>query len=240
MGPPPPGVGPPPPTPGDEDDPGRIMRFDLSGEIAQPRGELSDRQNQTQAIRLGWLGANFNEYFAMGGSFRFIATDPKVGPAGLGDRTELFIDAVGIYFRVNIPLAPQLKAFIEADPSMVLMHVPCGIDSITCNEDGLELAVRFGLIGRVGGAYEVIPNRLDLVGYGSLEMTFPEEGGWLSFGAGIAVHFGPTRGEIRRRQQWQQQQMYMQQQPQLAPQQGPRRVLPPPQSAPPPPPPPPP
>lgn len=222
-----------------EDDPTRILRFDISAEIAQPQGDLKDRQSNGKAIRVGWLGANANKYFSIGGSFRFVATEVKTNAIGFPpDRSELFFDLVGLYLRLAIPLVPQVKGFIEADPALVGMHVPCDDPaSFTCNGEGFEFKPRFGITGRVGGIYEVSPGHFDVYAYGALEKTVPDEGGWMSFGVGITLHYGPKLADIRRRQQWQQQQQYNQQYQQQRQweQQQQRRPSPPPPPPPPPP-----
>lgn len=185
--PPPPGEEPPPSMP--------IFRFDASGELANPRGELADRQDSAKALRVGF-GANLSPNFAFGVGMRFVATSPKLAP-GAPERTELFMDLVGMYLRFKIPVAPQLSGFLEAEPALVGMHVPCeDLTSFTCGEDGLEFQPRLGLTGRVGGVFHVVPNSIDLYGYVALETTYPDEGGWLSIGAGVAMHFGKTQADI--------------------------------------------
>ncbi len=217
MGPPPaPNI--PPPLPGEvEERSSRLFRLDVSGEIASPRGEIADRQNTAKALRIGFFGTNVNQYFSLGATFRMVATSSKADPRlGLRAPSQLYFDLVGMFLRVAIPVMPQLKGFIEGEPSLVGLHVPCEdpTDTVLCNADGYEFGLRLGLTGRVGGIYEVVPDRLDLFGFLALSTTYPDEGGWLSIGVGLTVHYGMTHREIERRQQWQQQQMHGQMQPQ--------------------------
>lgn len=190
----------PPPLPGEDTRSARIFRLDMSGEVAIPTGELADRQGTGQAFRIGWLGTNVTRYFSMGGSFRMVQTNPE------GMDSPLFFDMVGMFLRVAMPVLPQVKGFGEVDPSMVGMHIRCNVDTIVCNDEGNEFVLRLGVTGRGGLIYEVIPDRLDINGYLTLEKTFPDSGGWLGIGIGMTLHYGPTHRTMGLRRQWMQQQ----------------------------------
>ncbi len=172
-----------------------VLRFDVSGELANPRGELAERQDSAKALRVAF-GGNFTPNFAFGIATRYVATSPKLAPGGM-ERTELYANLIGMYLRFRIPVAPQLSGFIEVEPSLVGLHAPCeDLTSFTCGEDGFEFVPRLGATGRVGGVFHVVPNSVDLYGYIALETTYPEEGGWLSIGAGLAMHFGKSQADL--------------------------------------------
>lgn len=199
--PPPPGSAPPPipGTPPEEGTDSRIFRFEFDVEpMASPGGELGERHNSTMAYRFAYFGANPTPNFALGLSARIVDTKPSAG----GDVSLYFIDMLGFYLRFEIPVAPQLKGYLEFEPSMVGMHVRCSdpTDSL-CNDDGNEFVPRGGVTGRAGGFYAVVPGRLDIGGYIALERTIPDEGSWFSIGLAFVAHTGPTHAEARRRQQ---------------------------------------
>ncbi len=181
----------------------RVFRFDVSAELTTPTGEdYSLVHNSAKAIRLGWFGSNPTPNFAVGLSSRIVLTEPV-----RADETLLFFDMIGLYLRLAVPVAPGLKGFVEADPSLVGMHVRCeNPTDALCNDDGNEFVLRGGITGRVGGLYELVPGRLDLNGYLALEKTIPDDGGWFSIGVGLTAHTGPTHIEMKRRQQALQQQ----------------------------------
>jgi len=197
--PPPPPGGAPPRLPGDVDPPAtRVFRFEFDVEpVASPTGELGVRHNSAMAYRFAYFGANPTPNFALGLSARIVDTRTTLGNPAL-----YFIDMLGFYLRAEIPVAPQLKGYLEFEPSMVGMHVQCGDPSdFSCNDEGFEFTPRGGLTGRAGGFYEVVPGRLDLGGYIALEKTIPDEGGWFSIGLAIIAHTGPTHAEMKARQQ---------------------------------------
>jgi hypothetical protein len=206
MPPPPPGNAPPaiPGTPAEEGSDTRIFRFELDVEpVASPTGEMGERNNSTQAYRFAYFGANPTPNFALGLSARIVDTHTTVGNPAL-----YFIDMMGFYLRAEIPVAPQLKGYIEFEPSMVGMHVRCSNPmDFSCNEDGYEFTIRGGATGRVGGFYSIVPSWLDLGGYLAIEKTLPDEGGWFSLGLALVFHAGPTHAEAKRAAAWRQQQM---------------------------------
>ncbi len=206
--PPPPGNA-PPRLPGEvAPPPSRIFRFEFDYEpVVSPGGALADRHNSAQGYRFAYFGANPTPNFAVGLSGRIVDTSP-VNPVSL-----YFFDLMGFYFRLHIPVAPQLKGYLEFEPTVVGMHVRCDDPTdFSCNEEGNEFLPRAGLNGRAGGIYEIIPGRLDLGGYIALEKTLPDEGGWFSIGLSIIAHVGPTHAEVKRRQEWYRQQQQQQQQ----------------------------
>jgi hypothetical protein len=179
----------------------RIFRLDLGVELATPQGDLSDRIDSAQGFRVGWFAANFSRYFAFGAFSRFFSTTSRDGD------DLLFFDLIGYSFRVTVPvLMPELRVFGEADPALVGMHVPCGPDTFSCNEEGNEFVLRFGATGRGGVVYEVVESRLDVSGFISLEKTLPDDGGWFGVGVGMTLHYGPTHRELARRRAWMKQQ----------------------------------
>ena len=199
--PPPPNL--PPPLPGEDTRSARIFRLDLAAELVGPTGAIDERQGTGQALRIGWFGTNITRYVGFGGSFKMVQTSSE------REDTPLFLDMVGMYLRVAVPVlpqVPQLKGFGELEPSMVGMHIPCGPDTIVCNDEGNEFVLRLGVTGRAGAIYEVVPDRLDLNGYLILERTFPDEGGWIGIGAGLTIHYGPTHRTMAQRRQWMQMQ----------------------------------
>jgi hypothetical protein len=198
---PPPGYNPPPPMPGEQERGNtRVFRLDMSAELANPQGELGDRQDSGTAFRVSWFGGNFTQYFSMGIGFRMVQTSATDGDS------PLFFDLIGYWARVTVPLVPRLKGFGELEPSLVGMHVACTAETISCNDEGNEFVPRLGVTGRGGGIYEVIPHRLDLFGYLTLEKTFPDEGGWFGIGAGLTLHYGPTHRMMGQRREWMQAQ----------------------------------
>jgi hypothetical protein len=201
--PPPPGVPPIPGTPPEEGSDTRIFRFEFDVEpVASPGGELGERQNSAMAYRFAYFGANPTPNFALGLSARIVDTKPAAEGTSM-----LFVDMMGFYLRFEIPVAPQLKGYLEFEPSMVGMHVRCSNPTdFSCNDEGNEFVLRGGLTGRAGGYYSVVPSRLDLGGYIALEKTLPDEGSWFSIGLAVVAHYGPTHAEARRRQQMLQQQ----------------------------------
>lgn len=203
--PPPPGAAPPPipGTPPEEGSDSRIFRFEFDVEpFTSPGGELGERHNTTMAYRFAYFGANPTPNFALGLSARIVDTKTSRGNPAL-----YFIDMLGFYLRYEIPLGPQLKGYLEVEPSMVGMHVPCSNpDDFSCNDEGFEFVPRGGMTGRGGGFYSVVPGRLDVGGYIALEKTLPDEGSWFSIGLAVIAHTGPTHAEARRRQQMLQQQ----------------------------------
>jgi hypothetical protein len=194
---PPPGYNPPPPMPGElARGNTRVFRLDMSAELATPQGELGDRQDSGTAFRISWFGGNFTQYFSMGIGFRMVQTSPR------GNDNPLFFDLLGYWARVTVPVVPRLKGFAELEPSMVGMHVPCTVDTIVCNDEGNEFVLRLGVTGRGGGIYQIVEDRLDLVGYLTMEKTFPDDGGWFGIGVGMTVHYGPTHRTMGQRKAW--------------------------------------
>jgi hypothetical protein len=204
--PPPPPGGAPPPIPGTPPEAGtdtRIFRFELDVEpVASPTGEMGDRHNSAMAYRFAYFGANPTPNFALGLSARIVDTKTTVGNPAL-----YFIDMMGFYLRVEIPVAPQLKGYLEFEPSMIGMHVRCSNPSdFSCNDEGFEFTLRGGATGRAGAFYSIVPSYLDIGGYAAIEKTLPDEGGWFSIGLAFIAHAGPTHAEARRRQEWMRQQ----------------------------------
>ena len=154
------------------------------------------------AYRFAYFGANPTPNFGLGLSARVVDTRTDVGYPAL-----YFFDLLGFYLRYEVPVAPQLKGYLEVEPSMVGMHVRCDDPSdFSCNDEGYEFLPRGGVTGRAGGLYRVVPGYLDIAGYVALQKTIPDEGGWFSVGLAVVLHAGPTHAAQRRRMMMLQQQ----------------------------------